>query len=199
MKYTKIIRDTVLYGVIMLGCLAHAASRELSMPMRQHRADTPTQDILKAIQTGNIEQMKKLWTRYHAQYVDKAAIFKCACMHKQYALIAWLLKTTNLSTQYYHEYGTTLLVDGVVYNDVKLLALLLASSQIDINAQTNPGGWTALMMAAERASHPVIRFLLESGADKTIKDFEGRDAEWWARSLDRNDIISLLREHIAKK
>jgi len=199
MNYAKMIHGIILYGVIMLGCLTQAASHELSMPVRQHRSDTPTQDIIKAIQAGNVEQMKKLWARYHAQYVDKAAIFKCACMHKQYALIAWLLKSTSLSNQYYHEYGTTLLIDGVVYNDVKLLALLLASPHIDINAQTNPGGWTALMMAAERASHPVIKFLLESGADKTIKDFEGRDAVWWAQSVDRQDIIRLLREYIAKK
>jgi len=193
MYYTSIIRGIVASAFFLVGCVVVAIPSETVV--RQHRADTPTQDIIKAIQAGNIEQMKKLWVHYHTHYVDKAAIFKCACTYKQYALIAWLLKTTSLATQYYHEYGTTLLIDGVAYNDVKLLALLLASSQIDINAQTHPGGWTALMMAAERASLAVVKFLLKSGADRKLKDFDGRDAVWWARSVERTAIIDLLLQH----
>jgi len=140
-----------------------------------------------------------LWLRHHGNYVDKAAIFKSACHHKQYGVIVWLLTTTNLATLYYQEYGTTLLIDSVGYNDLKILALLVKSSHIDINAQTYPGGWTALMMAAEHASLDIVKFLLKSGADRIIKDFEGRDAIWWAQSVDRTDIIRLLREYTHKK
>lgn len=202
MQYRQIVSSALLYGSVFCG-LTYGALNQPLVSLRQSLSTTPTQDIIKAIQAGDAEQMKALWVRYHGKYIDKAAIFKSACKsackHKRYALIAWLLKTTSLAAQYYHEYGMTVLMESVSYNDVTLLTILMTSPQVDLNAQTNPGGWTALMMAAEQSSPAIVEFLLKAGADCTIKDFEGRDALWWAQSVDRQDIIPLLHEYTKKK
>src|SRR5689334_15517350 len=103
MQNKKIKCSILRYMIVLFGCLMGVFSYPRTISSRQPHLATPTQDMVTAVQAGDIERVKKLWLHYHNVYVDKAAIFKSACIHKQYALIAWLLKTTTLAAQYQYE------------------------------------------------------------------------------------------------
>lgn len=46
--------------------------------------------------------------------------------------------------------------------------------------QTDDGGWTPLVWAVENQRRDVVRFLLEKGADPTLRDSENNTALHWA-------------------
>lgn len=54
-------------------------------------------------------------------------------------------------------------------------------------------GWTALHSAARNGSVPVVRLLLQKGANKTIKDKTGRTAADQARLAKHYDVLQLLK------
>ena len=69
---------------------------------------------------------------------------------------------------------------------------------IPINS-TNSNGYTALMMAAYQGHLDIVRFLLASGADLSIKDRSGLTAMDWAKKNSyRNfdEIIALLADFV---
>src|SRR3546814_7556039 len=53
---------------------------------------------------------------------------------------------------------------------------------------------TALMMAAYGGSEPVVRFLLESGADATMQNLQKQDAADWARLKKHTSLADKLDE-----
>lgn len=63
-----------------------------------------------------------------------------------------------------------------VYTEI---ASFLLDSGVEINAQDNTGR-TALFYAAIEDNEPLVKFLLENGADKKIKDTQGKRAFHWA-------------------
>lgn len=55
-------------------------------------------------------------------------------------------------------------------------------------------GFTPLHLATDRGHTHVVRFLLESGADKSIQDTEGATALDTARILENQDLILILED-----
>lgn len=57
---------------------------------------------------------------------------------------------------------------------------------------TSPNGTTPLMMAARYGSFATTKFLLEAGADPSLKNDLGLSAVDFARAVDRSDVIELI-------
>src|SRR3546814_7885689 len=72
------------------------------------------------------------------------------------------------------------------------LKMLVANKAL-INAP-GPDGTTALMMAAYGGSEPVVRFLLESGADATMQNLQKQNAADWARLKQHTSLDEQLDE-----
>ncbi|MGB3289804.1 MAG: ankyrin repeat domain-containing protein, partial [Burkholderiaceae bacterium] len=68
---------------------------------------------------------------------------------------------------------------------------MLVANKATVNAP-GPDGTTALMMAAYGGSEPVVRFLLDSGADATMRNLQKQDAADWARLKNHNALASKL-------
>jgi len=74
-----------------------------------------------------------------------------------------------------------ILVKASFKGDTNLI-LKLANEGANINWTSKQTGKTALMMAASHGQDGAVKTLLELGADKKIKDHEGKTAEDYALS-----------------
>ena len=74
---------------------------------------------------------------------------------------------------------------------LRVLALLL-SAGVDIDAR-NIEGTTPLIYAARMGYDKACCFLVEQGADVTIKDLDGEDAAYKAEINGYNDLAEYLR------
>ncbi len=58
----------------------------------------------------------------------------------------------------------------------------------------NINGWTPLMLASKYGHLEVVRQLLQSGADKALKDnYNGMTALDWARQEKKDAVVALLQ------
>ena len=70
-------------------------------------------------------------------------------------------------------------------------ALLTAKDRIDVNAIDNGGG-TPLMKASSRGNTPIVKLLLENGANESMKDNRGSLAIHYASEKGQTECIRLL-------
>jgi ankyrin repeat protein len=68
---------------------------------------------------------------------------------------------------------------------------MLIASKALVNAPA-PDGSTALMMAARAGSDKVVRYLLASGADASMRNLENMDAADWARLKGHDELAASL-------
>ncbi|MCC2595552.1 ankyrin repeat domain-containing protein [Pusillimonas sp. MFBS29] len=74
---------------------------------------------------------------------------------------------------------------------------MLVANKAIVNAP-GPDGTTALMMAAYAGSEPVVQYLLDVGADVTMKTTQQYDAAFWARLKNHNTLAGKLDALSAK-
>ncbi|KAJ7125673.1 ankyrin repeat-containing domain protein [Mycena crocata] len=80
----------------------------------------------------------------------------------------------------------------VISNDVqRLVSLLQEDAGVDLNAR-DAFGYTPLHLAADRGHFSVVKFLLERGADRTIKDEDDLCAAELAQAAGHDRIVQLL-------
>ena len=80
---------------------------------------------------------------------------------------------------------------------VALISMLLeAHAYIDAES---PTGTTPLMMAAQYGSGAAVRLLLESGADASLKNQLGLNAQDFAMRVGRQDVFELIGSHMRKQ
>ncbi|XP_073454524.1 histone-lysine N-methyltransferase EHMT2 isoform X2 [Aquarana catesbeiana] len=93
----------------------------------------------------------------------------------------------------YHkeEDGSTCLHHAAKSGNQELLSFLLATGQVNVNAQDN-GGWTPIIWAAEHKHIDVIRTLLTRGADVTLQDNEKNICLHWASFTGSAEIAEVL-------
>jgi len=83
--------------------------------------------------------------------------------------------------------GGSTLLQAATYGNVPIMAYLI-DQKLDINAQSN-GGNTALHAAACMGFGDAAKLLLEKGADRTIKNKEGKTAAQAAKTQQIRDLI----------
>ena len=71
------------------------------------------------------------------------------------------------------------------------LVKALVDQGADVNLQTKTNGGTALSAAADADSKEVIEYLLQHGADKTIKDRSGKTPVTYAKSDAVRELLTL--------
>ncbi|CAM4639662.1 unnamed protein product [Lepidochelys olivacea] len=89
------------------------------------------------------------------------------------------------------EDGSTCLHHAAKCGNLAMVSLLLATGQVDVNAQDN-GGWTPIIWAAEHKHIEVIRMLLTRGADVTLTDNEENICLHWASFTGSAEIAEVL-------
>ncbi|XP_046369998.1 ankyrin repeat domain-containing protein 40-like [Haliotis rufescens] len=78
--------------------------------------------------------------------------------------------------------------EAACIGDIDTIQNLIESQRIDINNANSMNGWTALHWGAKRNHVSVVKYLMDHGADHTIRTNEGQIAE----NLTNNQDIRLL-------
>lgn len=80
---------------------------------------------------------------------------------------------------------------------LSIVEFLLDSEYCDVNMRTTTGNMTPLMFAARDSTLEMVSFLLEKGADKTVKDDHGLTAyDYAVSSFDeagRDEVLAMLK------
>lgn len=71
--------------------------------------------------------------------------------------------------------------------------LLKHKAQVDLASTCGSLEWTPLISAAFAGQTPIVRLLLEAGADRTLKDSEGKTALHRAIERNNKEVVDLLR------
>jgi len=71
---------------------------------------------------------------------------------------------------------------------------LLINHGANINHQESTMGWTALIWAAKLNHLKTVNTLLKQHADKTIKDYAGYTALFWAQKNKLQEMIDILTQ-----
>jgi hypothetical protein len=92
---------------------------------------------------------------------------------------------------------TALFVHAVCRRDWRAAEWLLArGADINAMAEVYECPATALHFAIESAPAERIRWLLDEGADPSIRDGKHHsDAQGWAKYFDRPDVVKMIGEH----
>ena len=90
--------------------------------------------------------------------------------------------------------GITALYYAASGNRIEVLKKLIENYFMEIDfIDTTEKGWTPLMSGAYNGSTEATKFLLEHGADKTIKDTDGKTAYDYAIENEYLELAELLR------
>jgi len=77
---------------------------------------------------------------------------------------------------------------------IDIIQLLLRhKAQVDLSGKWGNLEWTPLMVAAYSGKMEAVRLLLEAGADRTLKDSEGKTALHRAIERNNKEVLDLLR------
>lgn len=88
----------------------------------------------------------------------------------------------------------TLLLPSACCGDEKLVKLLIEYKS-DVNFRSLKEGMTALMLASKHGFYDIAYILIQNGADKNIKDLEGKTALEHAQENNFTDIAEMLKEN----
>ena len=77
------------------------------------------------------------------------------------------------------------------YGNYNVVEFLIKENYFDVNSKDLAGN-TALIVATKNNQTQIMKLLLELGADKSLKDADGKTAYDYAVEYDRKDHISLL-------
>jgi ankyrin repeat protein len=127
--------------------------------------------------------------QFLTKYPGEITYFPYACEHDSEEIIACLIK----HDAYIHplrESNPTLLTKIAERNFIGVAQLLLDKG-IKINHQSNRG-WTALMSAVTNGHVEMVQFLIDNGADQSLKNEHGRNVLEMAKYKNRVKIIKIL-------
>ncbi len=103
-------------------------------------------------------------------------------------VIVYLSKVVNKTERQEEE---DVLFLSVKTGDMDALSYNLARR--DINS-VNKDGQTVLHIASEAGNFDIVKFLLDMGADRTILDYDGRNALSYAKLSGNKELIKLLSQ-----
>ncbi len=143
------------------------------------------------IKCFNIDVYKPLHPSYvyHTLYVYKNDDEQTA--REGFELFVYFVEHDTNTTVYPNSY--TILTLSAEYGNNNVIKYLIEEKLCDVNLQDDKGD-TPLITAAKHNKRDTAELLLELGADKTLKDSEGKTALDHAVQNQNNEIIDLLTE-----
>lgn len=111
----------------------------------------------------------------------------------QFQTILYYLKNGQNPDEIF-ENRYTLLLPSACCGDEKLVKLLIEYKS-DVNFRSLKEGMTALMLASKHGFYDITCILIQNGADKNIKDLEGKTALEHAQENNFTDIAEMLKEN----
>ncbi|MFC6345700.1 ankyrin repeat domain-containing protein [Vagococcus carniphilus] len=113
-------------------------------------------------------------------------------------ILAYMMEKSTPNQKIVNRYGGNALIPAAEKGHLDNVKLLLTDKSVDINHQ-NDFGYTALIEAialrdGSKVYQDIVSVLLENGADKTLKDSTGRDAEDYARELGYGNMLKMLQK-----
>lgn len=114
-------------------------------------------------------------------------------------ILTYMLEKQVPNQQKVNRFGGNALIPAAEKGHLENVKLLLKDGRVAINHQNNYG-YTALIEAValrdgSEIYQQIVDVLLESGADKTLKDNTGRTAEDYARSLGYTEMLNSLNAY----
>ena len=135
----------------------------------------PEGNLCEAAKAGNLQQVKQL--------VEQGELVNQLDKHGETPLIiASCLGYTEVSADW---------TSSIIFNFLltfQIVSILLGVPDISVNTRT-PEGWTALVAAADKGHHGLVRTLLKHrGTDVNIRDNQGNNLR----------VTSLFRDSLSK-
>ncbi|MBO0440857.1 ankyrin repeat domain-containing protein [Candidatus Enterococcus ikei] len=111
-------------------------------------------------------------------------------------ILTYMLEKQVPDQQKFNRFGGNALIPAAEKGHLENVKLLLKDGRVNIDHQNNYG-YTALIEAVALRDgssiyQQIVKTLLAGGADKTLRDNTGRNAEDYARSLGYSEMLNIL-------
>jgi ankyrin repeat protein len=146
--------------------------------------------IIAMCNANNYDILDKVLIKYPGEINYNE--FNYACKYSSEEIIVCLINH-GADINFSNLLDTTLLTKIAERNFIGVAQMLL-DRKIDINHQSNRG-WTALMSAVTNGHIEMVKFLMENGADKTLKNDMRRDVLEMAEYKNCVEIIKILNNN----
>lgn len=174
----------------MVGLLrAHTMSDDIPYEAWGDRVDPA---LLEAVRDGNVpEVLRWLEDGLPANWQDTegCSLIFLAAYHRQWAVIDSLL-AHGASVDLPDRMGWTPLFWAAFNSHADIVSFLIGRGA-NPDARTNDGEWP-LFWAVYKGHTAVVRYLLLGGAKRNQLDVDGHDELWLARTLARQEIVTIL-------
>lgn len=113
-------------------------------------------------------------------------------------ILAYMMEESTPNQKVVNRYGGNALIPAAEKGHLDNVKFLLTDKSVDINHQ-NDFGYTALIEAialrdGSEVYQEIVSELLKNGADMTLKDSTGRNAEDYARELGYGNMLKMLQK-----
>jgi len=179
-RAVKAVDEKEVHTLVEMGLDIDAIDKDGRTPLH-YAAKIGRYSLVKYL----VEHGASVYTKDHAHKTPLVY----AIEKNRIKVIVYLSKKANKEEAPYKVNG---LFDSAKRGDMNAMAYFLEYH--DINT-LNEDGKTALHMACEVGQYEIVSFLLDSGADTTILDDDGRDALNYAKLSGNKKIILLLSDY----
>jgi len=114
--------------------------------------------------------------------------------YQQSGIALAILKHPKVTVDEYDFKGNTALCLAVRYASMEVCEAIMKYDPFSIDMTENSGKCTALILAAQWEYSPLVRALLEAGADPSKTDSRGGNALLRAIEAGNNDVVKVLVE-----
>ena len=152
-------------------------------------------NIFKAATNGDLQSIKYLIEVLGIDKNVKNQETECTPLHmaifgNHMDIIKYLIEEQNADPEAKTHEGQTPLFFACQYGNLDAVKYLIDQRNVNIES-TDPDGERPLMCAARCGHTEIVKYLISKGADKSARNFTGRDAASFA--MRNPDILALLR------
>lgn len=113
-------------------------------------------------------------------------------------ILKYMLENAKPDQKVYNRYGGNTLIPAAEKGHLETVKVLLADGSVDIDHQ-NKFGYTALIEAValrdgSKVYQDIVKELLQYGANKTLRDNDGKTAADYARELGYVELQKILKD-----